>query len=626
MDDGEAPMRKMMRSAAVALFALGTAAGAAAQGLHGDVAAGYAWMDEGGSLSSFRTQYNLGEASFLETLTLEWARPSGGPPVFSLKAWDLGDPAPDHHGRLLFQPTAAWRFEVAYDGRNSFYGLQDSPVNPRADRWSIERWRASVAYDGWSAARITLAFRQSQRDGDVDRVLYGLNAFYPMRVRLDERFREGSLRIETKTLPVRLFFEQSFGNFDRENRWRPLGGRDLSGHDPDLLGQLATTQKDSVDLPSTRLGAFFRNARWDVAATAFYSRSDLDSAGLSSKVFEVGGGTIGQISYLEDLAGSATQDTRAADFRAAFRLEGGWSLRFLGNYRRSDADSDLMGLLLLHAGRPGLPGLTLSLPKDDRGFFNVNDRSAALEAAWDGGAFHAWGGLFAGRRGVDYRRSQDGAAFSQDRNTSGYRLGGAWDAGDRLRLDGEFEHGSFERYVLRVDPETVDRLTLRLRSRLGRSWSLSLQGRFERADNPSSQSGLDHSADAYGARLSWDDPQGKAGAHLAVDRNRIRTRTDLVLPGGAASLSDYDLRLWTLEAGGYVTVGRLSFNGTLLRIKDSGGTWPSSGWVGDGRATLAGPKGTRLSLFAQRRSYDEVRSAAGDFRFTRYGAVIGWRF
>ncbi|MGC8763197.1 MAG: hypothetical protein ACP5VN_06125 [Acidobacteriota bacterium] len=274
-------MRKMVKSAAVALLALVAAGGAAAQGLHGDVAAGYAWMDEGGSLSSFRTQYNLGEASFLEALTLEWARPSGGPPVFSLKAWDLGNPSPDHHGRLLFQPNASWRFDVAYDGRNSFYGLSDSPVNPRADRWSIERWRASALYDGWSAARFTLAFRHSQRDGSVDRVLYGLNAFYPMRVDLDESFQEISLRLETKTLPVRLFLEQSFGSFDRDNRWRALGGRDLSGRDPDLLGRLNTTQKDSVDLPSTRAGAFFRNDRWDVAGTVFYSRADLDSAGLS---------------------------------------------------------------------------------------------------------------------------------------------------------------------------------------------------------------------------------------------------------------------------------------------------------------------------------------------------------
>lgn len=611
---------------AVALWVAALGLPIAAQGLHGDVAAGYAWMDEGGSLSSYRTQYNLGENALLEELNLDWARPSGGPPVFSLQAWDLGDPSPDHHGRLSFRPTNDWRFDLAYDGRNSFYGLEDSPVNPRADRWSIERWKASATYDGWSAARIVLAFQQSRRDGEVERVLYGLNAFYPMRVDLDEHFRETSLRIETKTLPVRFFLEQAFGRFHRDNRWAALGGRDLSGSDPDLLGRLATTQKDKVDIPSTRLGGFYRSDRWDVAGTLFYRKSDLDSAGLSSKVFEVGGGTVGRISYLEDLTGSATQDTRAADFRAAYRLDGGWTLRLTGNYRRSDADSDLTGLLLLHAGRPGLPGLTLSLPKDDRGFFNVDDRTAALEAAWDGSAFHAWGGLFTGRRGVDYRRSLDGEAFSEDRDTSGYRLGGAWNAGGGLRLEGEFEHGSFERYVLRVDPETVDRLTLRFRSRLGAGWSLSLQGRFERSDNPSSQSALDHAADAYGARLSWDDPQGKAGAFLAVDRNRIRTKTDLVLPGGEASLSDYDLSLWTAEAGGYLTLGRLSLDGSLLRIKDSGGTWPSSGWVGDARATVQGPKGTRLGLFAQHRSYDEVRSSQGDFRFTRYGAVVGWRF
>ena len=175
-------------------------------------------------------------------------------------------------------------------------------------------------------------------------------------------------------------------------------------------------------------------------------------------------------------------------------------------------------------------------------------------------------------------------------------------------------------------PEVEPLEALRLRSRLGEGWALSFQGRLERADNPGSQSGLDHSADAYGASLTWDHPQGKGGFFLGMDRNRIRTRTDLVLPGGGAALSDYDLRLWTAEAGGYVTFGRLALDGSLLRIKDSGGTWPSSGWVGDLRATLQGPRGTRLGLFAQRRTYDEARGSVDDFRFSRYGAVIGWRF
>jgi len=177
-----------------------------------------------------------------------------------------------------------------------------------------------------------------------------------------------------------------------------------------------------------------------------------------------------------------------------------------------------------------------------------------------------------------------------------------------------------------VDPETVDRLTLRLRSRFDGGWSFSLHGRFERTDAPASQSGLDGRSDAFGGALAWDDPKGRGGMALEVDRNRIRSRTDIVLPDRAADLSVYDLGLWTVGLRGYVTAGRLSLDGSILRVKDSGGTWPSSSWIGDARATVQGPKGTRVSVFAQRRSYDEKRNVLDDFQVTRYGLVLGWRF
>jgi len=598
----------------------------AAQGFSGDVAAGHAWLNEGGSLSSFSTQYNQGEGAFLENLLLEWRPAPGAAPRFSLKAWSLGDPEPDHHARLVFAPARTWRFNLGYDGRASVFSLMEPPEDHRADRWTIERWSAEAVYDGWNAARIALGLRHSKRDGQVDRVLYGLNELYPMRVDLDESYREVTLRVETRTLPVRLFFEQSLGAFERENRWRPLGGRDLSGTDPDLLSRLETSRKDEIDVPTSRLGAFYRNDRWDVAGTFLYSRSDLDAAGSTWRTFDIAGGSTGQIAYLDELVGSASQDTLAGDLRAAYRLTDAWSLRLRGAYRKSQSDSDLVGRSLLHVGFPGIPGLDFSVPVDERGFFDVTDRSASLEAAYEGRRFGAWGAVFGGSRAVDWRRTTDGGLRSADRDSSGYRLGASWRAGRRLTLSGEYERGTFERYVLRVDPETVDRLTLRLRSRLDSGWSFSLHGRFERTDAPASQSGLDGRSDAFGASVAWDDPKGRGGVALEVDRNRLRSRTDIVLPDRAADLSIYDLGLWTVGLRGYFTVGRLSLDGSILRVKDSGHTWPSSSWIGDARATVQGPKGTRVSVFAQRREYDEDRSSQDDFQVTRYGIVFGWRF
>jgi hypothetical protein len=602
------------------------AGAAAAQGLSGDVAVGQTWLNEGGSLSSFRTQYNRGEGTFLENLLLEW-RPAEETPVrFSLKAWSLGDPEPDHHARLLFAPTDSWRFRLGFDERASFFALADPPEDHRADRWTISRWNASIAYDGWSAARITLGLRHTRREGQVDRVLYGLNELYPMRVDLDESYREVSLRVETKSLPVRLFFEQSLGTYDRENRWRALSGKNLAGDDPDLLSRLETNREEEIDVPTSRLGAFYRNGRWDLAGTFLYSQSDLDASGSTWRTFDLAGGSSGQVAYLDELVGAASQDTLAGDVRAAYRLTGSWLLRFQSSYRKSQSDSDLLGRSLLRIGSPGIPGLLFSVPADERGFFDVTDRSAGLEAAYEGARFGAWGGVFGGSRGVDWRRTTDGRAFSSDRDSTGYRLGASWRAGRRLSLSGEWERGTFEQYVLRVDPETVDRLTLRMRSDLDRGWSVSLHGRFERSDNPASESALDHTSDAYGGSVAWDHPGGRGGVALDVDRARLRTHTDILLPDRTASLSEYDMGLWTWAIRGYFAVKRLTFDGSLVRVKDSGETWPTASWIGDARATLQGPKGTRLSLFVQRRDYDEARSALDDFQVTRYGVVFGWRF
>ncbi len=596
-----------------------------AQSLSGDVAVGHVWRHEGGSLSSFSTQYNQGEGAYLENLLLEWRPAPKTAPRFSLRAWSLGDPEPDHHARLVFAPSDSWRFNLEYDGRASFHSLQDPAEDHRADRWRIQRWNAEAVYDGWEAARLALGLRHSKRDGQADRVLYGLNELYPMRVDLDESYREVSLRVETRTLPVRLFFEQSLGTFERENRWRPLGGRDLSGTDPDLLSRLETSRTDEIEVPTSRLGAFFRNDRWDLAGTFLYSRSDLDVAGSTWRTFDVAGGSTGQIAYLDELVGSASQDTLAGDLRAAYRITDAWSLRLRGAYRKSQADSDLVGRSLLHAGFPGIPGLDFSVPVDEWGLFDVTDRSASLEAAYEGQRFGAWGGVFGGSRSVDWRRTTDGGIRSADRDTEGYRLGASWRAGQRLSLSGEWERGTFERYVLRVDPETVDRLTLRLRSRLDGGWSLALHGRFEHADASVSESGLDTRSDAFGGVVAWDDPGGRGGVALEVDRNRVRSRTDIVLPDRTADLSIYELGLWTVGLRGYFSAGRLSLDGSILRVKDSGSTWPSSSWIGDARATVQGPKGSRVSVFVQRRAYAEDRNSLDDFQVTRYGIVFGWR-
>jgi hypothetical protein len=195
-----------------------------------------------------------------------------------------------------------------------------------------------------------------------------------------------------------------------------------------------------------------------------------------------------------------------------------------------------------------------------------------------------------------------------------------------MSLNGEYEHGTFEQYIFRTDPEKVDRLTLRLRSNLGGGWDATARIRTERSDNPSSVSGLDHSSDAFGFTVGWNSKDGTNGFGFDADQTDLTTDTGIVLPNGGAGLSRYDLNLVTLGLHGHTQLGPVRLFGNFVRLRDEGRSWPMRSWNGLVRAALEGPKGTEFSLFAQYRTYHQSKNTLDDFNATRYGLIIRWRF
>ncbi len=592
----------------------------------GEVEAGYAWESVGGSEESYLSQTGLREGFLLESLTLRYASSDGPGDPFVLKAWGFGNAYPDEHARMTVRLPKSWKLELNYDRRESYFHLAGTDLGLRSDDWRLTRWTGRVIWDGWSAARFTLIFRHVKRDGRTHRYFYGLNELYPMGVNLDETMKEATLRIETKTLPVKLVFEQSLARYDRNNRWLPEGRTDVTGNDPDLLAALSTDRKERQDVPTSRFMAAYAGTRWEVAGSLLYSSSDLDSSGFASRSYDVGGGTIGQIAFEDALSGSANQDTFAGNLRLGFELGSGWVLRLSGDYHDTTANSDLLGQRLVRAGKPGLPGLVLCGPVDERGNFDVTNRLARVELEKSSTRWALWGGFFAGSRDVSWKRTTDDPGADIKRNSDGFFFGGSFKLGERTTLRGEYEHGDFQRYVFRTDPNIVDRFTLRLRSSWENGWFADAHLKIEDASNPTTGAGLDHESTAVGATLGWDSTDGETGVGLQLDNMKLHTATGLILPGDVPGYSQYDTDIWTLALRGHTRWGPVRLHGDILRMEDRGKTWPLNFWDATARATFEAAARTAFTLFLTYRSYDEDRTDLDDFDSTRIGFTVHWRF
>lgn len=605
-------------------------------------------QDESGSERSFLTQTQLEEGLILEGLTLHHEAEEGG--TFEVKAWGFGDAEPTWHADLRWDPAGDWKVGFRFDRRESFFqlatlGSDDTGLGLRSDDWTLERWRGSVEWDGWSAATLGLDLRYHERTGTVNRPFFGLNSLYLLALELDETLRETTFRLETKDLPVSVLFEQSLATYERDNDRRPGDPETLFGDDPDLFLDAFEGRVEERDVPTSRLLVSWVGPRLEVAGSLLYSSADFDSRGEVSSSFAVGGGEVGTVGFVDEVLGSADLDTFNGDLRLGVLLAPRWTLRLEGLLRDRSTDAELLGRRLLRVTDP--LGNVFELPAllDETTFLDVTDERQRVTLERRGDGWTAWAGGFLARRDTAWRISPDDPLpagtpeLEEVRDTDGYLAGFAWRRGP-VTGDAEYERGDFEDFVFRTDPATVDRLRLRLRTRLGRGWDLSARARLEEADNPADVASLDHSSDALGLGLSWASPEATSGFGVDLDLLDLTTVTDLVLPGeedprifgpGAvdlspSSVSRYDLSLRTLGLHGHTRAGGARLSGSAVRVEDDGDTWPVDSWIGRGRVGFDLAARTELAVFGEYWSYDEGRAEADDYDVTRLGLALTWRF
>jgi len=575
-----------------------------------------------GNRDSYRSQSNVQEGLNLDELSLGYRE--GEQQNASLTASGFGGAEPWRRARLVLAPGGSLRLEAQYTRQASFFALQEGDLATRPDEWARTRWSGKLRFDAGPLARVTLLFRRSTRTGSATRPFFALNDVYPLRVSLDDSLTEGGIRVESRSLPVNLAFEETYSKSLVRNRYAPAGARNLAGDDPDLLAAVSTDRLDERKTPTSRLSVSYGRGRVEIAASFLYSRPDLAATGATFNVFDLNGGATGRVKTLDDVVGSATENSKAGDVRAGFSLGSGFALRVFGDLRDGTSDGSLLGQRLITLSNSGGTTVEIAGPLSGATNFSVEDRGARFEVSKEGAGWSLTLGTLARSRRVLWQESPTASATDVERTVSGGLASGTVSLGSRLSANVTYERGAFARYVFRTDPETVDRVTGRVSTDLGVGLKASVRGQYEGSRNPEDVAGLANRARSLGGAASWESASGASGVTLDADFVSYRTDTGLVLLGGAAGSTVYDLSLLTASATLRHAIGpvRIELNGA--RTEDRGETWPVRSWNAGGRVTFVGPVRAEFSVFVDHRSYDEVAADRDDFDVTRYGVGVRW--
>ncbi|HVN75267.1 MAG TPA: hypothetical protein VMT19_03050 [Thermoanaerobaculaceae bacterium] len=603
----------------------------------GSFGLGYAWQNTNGNKDAFASQYDLSQGAFVETLSLDLHRYLTGYERFDFKADGFGGDPHQHAAFNVVGRNRAWTLKLDYTRREAVFpspaldltgqsGLP-TPSGSLANggTFTITRWTGSLTWDAWNAARLRLDLRDVQRSGDRLFAYYGLGTPYLTKTSLDERTQELGLSLETRTLPVKLVFEQDIAKYTREPRGGVgNNGQPLTGTDPDLLATYATPDKDSSTVPTTRLAAVYSDGRFELVGQGLYRRDRLDINRNDTAAYAVGG-QAGQISYLDAVMGSADTDTKLGDLRLGFAVADGLTLRVKGHYADVSTDTSLIGQRVLQLAGPG-GTLDFPLAIDDAGYLNSTDKDVAGEAEVKTGPFGLVVGYHDGSREVAFQHGDGYTPAAVTRDAKGWNATASLALGRTFTAQVGWDDSSFEKYVFRTDPETVKRLWGRISARPVAGVELAAHGSHETLDNPATVADVSRPTDTVGVSATVS---GAGGAFVSLSVDSLKLTADAAIiyyaPNLTSGTSHYDTDLLTTSLRGGVPLGTaVHLSGGALYVKDRGDSLPFTSKAFDLEVEVPGPFKTNLALFGNYWKYDIASTQ--NYDTTRYGISVRRRF
>ncbi len=623
----------------LACAGIGAAASAFGQDV-GSIGIGYAWQHTNGNQQAFATQYNLSQGLFLENLQLDLRRYFAGYDRFEFKADGFGGDPHQHISLNMVDWDREWSLKLDYTRNEAVLpspaldltGLTGMPTPSgnlaNGGRFSITRWTGSLTWDGWRAARLRLDLRDVQRSGDQLFAYYGLGGPYLSLASLDERTQEAGLSLETRTLPVKLVFEQDITRYVREPRGGVgNNGQPLFGSSTDTLATYDTPGKDSSTVPTTRLSAVYNNGTFELVGQGLYRRDRLDASRNDTTSYAIGGGLAGQISYLDAVMGAANSDTKLGDLRLGFAVTDNLTLRVKGHYEDVSTDSTLIGQELLQLSGPG-GSLEFPAVVNDSGYLDRTDKDVAGEAEFKAGSFGLVIGYHDGSQEVGFLYTDGGAQQGVTRDAKGWNATASLALGRIFTAQVGWDSSSFEHYVFRTDPETVKRLWGKISARPVPGLELNVHASHETLDNPPMVADVSSPTDSLGVSATYAGTSG-AFASLSLDSLKLTSNTTIIYfaPNLTNGVSYYDTDLLTTTLRAAVPLGHaIRLTGGGLYLKDRGDTMPFTSKAYDLEVEVPGPFKASLALFGNHWAYD-IRSASDqNYNVTRYGISVRRRF
>jgi hypothetical protein len=617
--------------------------GAAASGFGQDVGSigiGYAWQQTNGNKDAFASQYNLSQGLFVENLHLDLRRYFAGYDRFDFKADGFGGDPHQHASFNIVNRDREWAVKLEYTRHEAVFpspaldltGQSGTPAPAgglaNGGTFTITRWTGSLTWDGWKAARLRLDLRDVQRSGDQLFAYYGLGQPYVALTSLDEKTQEAGLSLETRTLPVKLVFEQDVAKYVREPRGGVgNNGQPLLSTSPNLLATYDTPGKDSSTVPTTRLAAVYNNDTFELVGQGLYRRDRLEADRNDTTAYAIGGGQVGQMGYLDAVMGSADSDTKLGDLRLGLAVTEGLTLRVKGHYEDVSTNSTLIGQRLLQLSGPGS---SLDFPSvvNDSGYLDRTDKDVAGEAEFKTGPFGLVVGYHDGSREIGFKHGNDYTQQSVTRDAKGWNAAASVALGRVFTAEIGWDDSSFEKYVFRTDPETVKRLWGKLSARPVAGLELNAHGSHETLDNPATVADVSRPTDSVGVAATYTGTTG-AFASLSVDSLKLTSDTAIVYfaPGLTTGVSHYDTDVLTTALRAAVPVGSVvRLTGGGLYLKDRGDTLPFTSKVYDLEVEVPGPFKTSLALFGNHWAYDIKSASDQNYDVTRYGISVRRRF